>query len=131
MFNINKAVNLIEANGLKKGKFCTDKLGVPRQYLDELERGKRKIENVPEEVVLKMARELGTSFEYLMDITDDPDPNFLIKATESIEERIVHEVMAKLAEMTSKEKEDLSGLLNLPPEEFKRAMDMINLMQRK
>lgn len=131
MFNINKAISLIEANGLKKGKFCTDKLGVPRQYLDELERGKRKIENVPEDVVLKMARELGTSFEYLMDITDDPDPNFLAKTSESLEERIVHEVMYKLAEMTSEEKEDLSGLLNLPPEEFKRALDMVNILRRK
>lgn len=131
MFNINKAVSMIEANGFKKGKFCTDKLGVPRQYLDELERGKRKIENVPEDVVFKMARELGTSFEYLMDITDDPDPNFLAKASESLEERIVHEVMYKLAEMTSEEKEDLSGLLNLPPEEFKRALDMVNLLRRK
>lgn len=131
MFNINKAVNLIEANGLKKGKFCTDKLGVPRQYLDELERGKRKIENVPEDIVFKMARELGTSFEYLMDITDDPDPNFLLRETESLEERIVHEVMYKLAEMPEEQKETLSSLLNLPADEFKRSMDMLNLMWKK
>ena len=131
MFNINKAVNLIEANGLKKGKFCTDKLGVPRQYLDELERGKRKIENVPEDIVFKMARELGTSFEYLMDITDDPDPNFLLKETESLEERIVHEVMYKLAEIPEEHKESLSRLFQLPDEEFRRAMDMLNLMWRK
>lgn len=131
MFNINKAVSLIEANGLKKGKFCTDKLNVPRQYLDELERGKRKVENVPEEVVLKMARELGTSFEYLMDMTDDPDPNFLIRLTESTEERIVHEVMGKLADMPEDQKETLSRLLALPPDEFRRAMDMLNLMWRK
>lgn len=131
MFNINKAVNLIEANGLKKGKFCTDKLGVPRQYLDELERGKRKIENVPEDVVFKMARELGTSFEYLMDVTDDPDPDFLIKATESLEERIVHEVMIKLAEIPEEHKETLSRLLNLPDEDFEKAMQMLNLIWHK
>ncbi len=126
--NIAKIKALADAQGIKYGKVC-EAVGKKHTYLNDIAKG--VVKNVPEENVLKIARFLGTSFEYLMDITDDPDPNFLLRETESLEERIVHEVMYKLAEMTSEEKEDLSGLLNLPPEEFKRALDMVNILRRK
>lgn len=126
--NITKIKALADAQGIKYGKVC-EAVGKKHTYLNDIAKG--VVKNVPEENVLKIARFLGTSFEYLMDITDDPDPNFLLRETESLEERIVHEVMYKLAEMTSEEKEDLSGLLNLPPEEFKRALDMVNILRRK
>ena len=126
--NITKIKALADAQGIKYGKVC-EAVGKKHTYLNDIAKG--VVKNVPEENVLKIARFLGTSFEYLMDITDDPDPNFLLRETESLEDRIVHEVMSKLAEMTSEEKEDLSGLLNLPPEEFKRALDMVNILRRK
>ena len=50
---------------------------------------------------------------------------------ESLEERIVHEVMGKLAEIPEEYKETLSHLLSLPDDEFEKAMDMLNIMWRK
>lgn len=127
MFNIDKTRNLIKQRGLKIGKVC-EMLGYKDTFLADVARGKQSIS---EENVYKVAQILGTSFEYLMDMTDDPDPNFLVKLTESTEERIVHEVMGKLADMPEDQKETLSRLLKLPDEEFRRAMDMFNIMWGK
>lgn len=127
MVNIDKIKELAKSKGISITYIC-DQFGTARGYLNDVARGKN---SMSEERVYKAAQILGTSFEYLMDITDDPDPNFLIKLTESTEERIVHEVMDKLADMPEEQKETLSRLLNLPEEEFTRAMDMLNLMWRK
>lgn len=127
MVNIDKIKELAKSKGISITYIC-DQFGTARGYLNDVARGKN---SMSEERVYKAAQILGTSFEYLMDITDDPDPNFLVKLTESTEERIVHEVMDKLAEMPDDQKDTLSRLLNLPPDEFRRAMDMLNLMWRK
>lgn len=128
MINIAKVKSLADAQGIKYGKVC-EAVGKKHTYLNDIAKG--VVKNVPEENVYTIAKFLGTSFEYLMDITDDPDPNFLVKMTESTEERIVHEVMNKLAEIPEEYKETLSRLLNLPDEEFEKAMQMLNLMWRK
>lgn len=116
MLNVHKAVELIEANNFKIGGFCTDKLGVPRQYFPELLRGKRKIENVPDELIFTMAKELGTSYEYLTDLTDDPAPDFIGRLAESTQERLKREVIDKVSAMSTAELETLKILLNLPAE---------------
>lgn len=126
--NITKIKALADAQGIKYGKVC-EAVGKKHTYLNDIAKG--VVKNVPEENVYTIAKFLGTSFEYLMDMTDDPDPDFLVKLTESTEERIVHEVMYKLADMPENQKETLSRLLNLPEDEFTRAMDMLNLMWGK
>lgn len=133
MFNVHKTVNLIEKYGYKKGKFCTDKLGVPRQYLDELERGKRKIENVPDDLICKIAQELSTTYEYLTDQTDNPLPTLeqLADMAETLEEQIVQDVMGKLAEIPEDRRETFRKLVTLPDDEFERAMDMLELLWKK
>lgn len=127
MVNISKIKDLAKSKGISVTYIC-EQFGTGRGYLNDVARGKN---SMSEDRVYTAAKILGTSFEYLMDITDDPDPNYLIKTTESLEERIVHEVMYKLAEIPEEQKETLSGLLNLPPDEFKRAMDMLNLLWQK
>lgn len=127
MVNINKIKELAKSKGISITYIC-DQFGAARGYLNDVARGKN---SMSEERVYKAAQILGTSFEYLMDITDDPDPNYLLRETESLEERIVHEVMYKLAEMPEEQKETLSSLLKLPDTEFKRALDMLNLMWGK
>lgn len=116
MLNVHKTIQLIEANNFKIGGFCTDKLGVPRQYFPELLRGKRKIENVPDELIFTIAKELGTSYEYLTDITDDPAPNFIGRLAESTQERLKREVIDKISSMNPDELETLDKLLHLSPE---------------
>lgn len=127
MVNIDKIKELAKSKGISIAYIC-DQFGTARGYLNDVARGKN---SMSEERVYKAAQILGTSFEYLMDITDDPDPNFLLRETESLEERIVHEVMYKLAEMPTEQQETLSRLMNLPDDEFKRSMDMLNLMWKK
>lgn len=127
MVNVDKIKTLAKQQGLKIGYIC-DQLGMKDTYLADVARGKN---SMSEERVYKTAQILGTSFEYLMDITDDPDPNFLIKLSESIEERIVSEVMGKLAEMPEEQKSTLEKLLKLPDDEFSRAMDMLELLWKK
>ena len=124
MVNVDKIKTLAKQQGLKIGYIC-DQLGMKDTYLADVARGKN---SMSEERVYKTAQILGTSFEYLMDITDDPDPNFLIKLSESIEERIVSEVMNKLAEMPEEHKSTLEKLLKLPDDEFSRVLDALDLL---
>jgi transcriptional regulator with XRE-family HTH domain len=124
MVNISKIKTLAKSKGITQVYICSE-LGVKGSYLTDVANGKN---SMSEERVYKTAQILGTSFEYLMDITDDPDPNFLLKLSESIEERIVSEVMDKLAEMPEEQKSTLEKLLKLPDDEFKRAMDALDLL---
>jgi transcriptional regulator with XRE-family HTH domain len=125
MINIQKIKTLADKQGIKYGKIC-EAVGKKHTYLNDIAKG--TVKNVPEENVFVFAKLLGTSFEYLMDITDDPDPNFLLKLSESIEERIVSEVMDKLAEMPEEQKSTLEKLLKLPDDEFSRVLDALNLL---
>ena len=127
MVNVDKIKTLAKQQGLKIGYIC-DQLGMKDTYLADVARGKN---SMSEERVYKTAQILGTSFEYLMDITDDPDPNFLLKLSESIEEQIVQNVMGKLAEIPEDRRETLHRLFQLPDDEFDRALDMLELLWRK
>ena len=77
MLNIDKTRSLIKQRGLKVGKVC-EMLGYKDTFLADVARGKQSITN---ENVYKLAQILGTSFEYLTDITDTPDPNLSTKPT--------------------------------------------------
>lgn len=129
MVNINKVIDRIEEKGYKKGKFCTDVLGVPRQYLDEIVRGKRNINNVTEEMVFQMAEALDTSVEYLNDLTDDPTPDFLIRSAGTLRDKIQNEVTAKLNKMTDDQKKLLERILKMSPEDAKKVLAMLDLME--
>lgn len=116
MLNVHKVITLIKANNLKIGSFCTDRLGVPRQYLPELSRGKRKLENVPDELIFTIAKELGTSYEYLTDQTDDPLPNYIGRLAETTLDRLKREVSDVIAAMPQDELELLHEWLEYSPE---------------
>lgn len=122
--NIDKIKDLAKQRGIKIKHICSE-LGLAETYLSNCKNGK---DRMTDERLLKISSILGTSFEYLMDITDDPDPNFLLKLSESIEERIVSEVMDKLAEMPEEQKNTLEKLLKLPDDEFSRVLDALNLL---
>ena len=122
--NIDKIKALAKQRGIKIKHICSE-LGLAETYLSNCKNGK---DRMTDERLLKISSILGTSFEYLMDITDDPDPNFLLKLSESIEERIVSEVMDKLAEMPEEQKSTLEKLLKLPDDEFSRVLDALNLL---
>ena len=123
--NIQKVKALADAQGIKYGKVC-EAVGKKHTYLNDIAKG--IIKNVPEENVLTIARFLGTSFEYLMDITDDPEPDFIARSAESLENQIVNEMIYRLTAMPAEQQETVSRLLKLPDNEFQRALNMLNLM---
>lgn len=129
MVNINKVIARIEEKGLKKGKFCTDALGVPRQYLDELARGKRNVNNVPEEMIFQMAEALGTSFEYLTDLTDDPAPDFLLRTAGTLQDKLQNEIIARYNTMTEDQRELLNLIIKMDPNEAKKALAVLRAIK--
>lgn len=129
MVNINKVIARIEEKGYKKGKFCTDVLGVPRQYLDEIARGKRNINNVSEEMVFQMAEALDTSFEYLTDLTDDPAPDYLLRSAGTLQDRLQNEIITHYNAMSEEQRELLNLIIQMDSDEAKKALAVLRAMR--
>lgn len=124
MVNINKIKELAKSKGISITFIC-EKFGVGRGYLNDVARGKN---TMSEERVAETARLLGTSFEYLMDITDDPSPAFLLNLTMSTRDRLNHEISEKMQSITAAQAETIRKLLELPPDKLERVLDAVRLM---
>lgn len=125
MVNIPKIRALCKEKGIKMSYIC-EQLGLARNYLNNVEKGQN---TMSEERVLTVARILGTSFEYLMDITDDPEPNFLKRSAETMEEKIIHEVTEKVFTMPKDQLETLYEMLGQSEEDFKRTLDVFKAIR--
>jgi transcriptional regulator with XRE-family HTH domain len=101
--------------------------GLHRSYLNNVESGKS---TMSEERVFEVAEMLGTSFEYLMDLTDDPNPNFLLNTAGTLQDKIQNEVITKLDGMTDDQRKLLERVLKMSPEETKKVLAMLDLMER-
>lgn len=55
----------------------------------------------------------------------------VLRLTASAEESIMQMILLKLPYITAEQRDTLRNLFQLPPEEFKRSMDMLNLMWKK
>lgn len=55
----------------------------------------------------------------------------ILRLTESAEENLMHLFMSKLFVLPEDQRDTLQNLFTLPPDEFKRAMDMFNIMYKK
>jgi hypothetical protein len=82
-----------------------------------------------EERVFKIAEILGTSFEYLMDMTDDPNPNFLLNTAGTLQDKIQNEVITKLDGMTDDQRKLLERVLKMSPEKTKKVLAMLDLIE--
>lgn len=129
MVNINRIKELAKSKGISITHIC-DQFGAGRGYLNDVARGKN---SMSEDRVYKIAQLLGTTYEYLTDQTDNPLPTLeqLADMAESLEERIVQDVMGKLAEIPEDRRETFRKLVTLPDDEFNRAMDMLELLLKK
>lgn len=77
MVNVAKIRGLCKKNGVKMSYIC-EQLGLARNYLNNVESGKN---SMSEERIRKIAQILNTTFEYLTDQTDGPNPIFSKKAS--------------------------------------------------
>lgn len=123
MVNINKVFDLINKSGLKKESIC-EQIGKSRFYLNDVKRGKS---SMSEETTLQLASILGTSFEYLIDLTDDPEPNFIGRTAEALQDK-VSLILASVAAMSDEEQKILHKLIALPDDERKRAMSVLSAL---
>lgn len=123
MVNINKVFDLINKSGLKKESIC-EQIGKNRFYLNDVKRGKS---SMSEETALQLASILGTSFEYLIDLTDDPEPNFIGRTAEALHDK-VSLILASVAVMSDEEQEILHKLVALPEEKRAKMLAAIDMM---
>lgn len=124
MVNITKIKGLCKQKGIKQGYLC-DQLGVAKVYLNDVANGKN---TMSEERVFKIAEILGTSFEYLMDMTDDPDPKFLLKLALTTQEKLLAEVADKMNTMSEKQAETIKKLLDLPADKLDKVLEAVKIM---
>ena len=68
--NVDRIKELAKSNGITLKYFC-DLFGKKRTYLSDVRSGNNKMDA---EELLRIAEVLGTTIEYLTDLTDDPSP---------------------------------------------------------
>lgn len=124
MVNVTKIKDLAKKKGIKMGYLC-DSLGVGETYLRDVSRGKN---SMSEERVFKIAEILGTTFEYLTDLTDDPAPDFLLKMTITTQERLAAEVIEKMNTLTDEQTETIKKLLDLSEEKLDKVLGAVKMM---
>ena len=108
MANIDKIKALAKSKGITISHIC-DQFGVGRGYLNDVARGKNQMSD---ERIHKVARMLNTTYDYLVDLTDDPDPNYAAKNAESPEEKLIHQFITKVYELTPEQIENAETLIN-------------------
>lgn len=123
MVNIDKIKSLCKQKGIKL-KYLCDQFGVAQVYLNDVAKGKN---TMSEDRIMKCAEILGTSFEYLIDVTDDPEPNYIGRTAEALQDK-VSLILASVAAMSDEEQEILHKLVALPDDERKRAMSVLSAL---
>ncbi len=121
--NIDRIKSLIKDKGLKQKHICAQ-LGLAETYLSNVKNGKDKM---TEERLIKIASMLGTTYEYLTDQSDDPNPPRLSQIAPTEEERLVHKLMELLPSLSAEQRDTISRLFSLPESEMNRALEMLRL----
>ena len=120
------------------GKKC----GMSHTTIDNIEKGEDFRTGKPVQVKIttlkKIADACNVPVAYLMGeeetvTRDSVDSNIdnILQLTESAEESMIQMIMMKMPDVTEDQRETLRNLFTLPPDEFKRAMDMLNLLWKK
>lgn len=127
MVNVTKIKELAKSKGIKIGYIC-EQLGVNHTYLANVASGKN---TMSEERIIHVAQILGTSMEYLVDITDDPDPSFMQKLIETTQEKLVSVMMKRASALSSDDAQVLLDVLEQPDEDFAKTLAVLKAMQGK
>ena len=125
MVNIDKIKSLAKNKGIKIGFIC-EKLGVNHTYLSNVATGKN---TMSDERIFKIARMLDTTYEYLTDQTDDPDPHSAIKQAESPEEKLIHTMIERAMQLSPEQIEILQEVFESKEEDFDRIISVLQAMR--
>ena len=125
MVNVNKIKELCRTKGVKQGYLCSQ-LGVGYSYLNDVSKGKN---TMSDDRIFKVAKILGTTFEYLTDLTDDPDPNFSAEKAESPEEKLIHTMIERVMQLSPEQVEVLQEAFESEEEAFDRIISVLKAMK--
>lgn len=125
MVNINKIKALAKSKGIKIGFIC-ENLGVNHTYLSNVATGKN---TMSDDRIFKVAKILDTTFEYLTDLTDDPDPNFSAEKAESPEEKLIHTMIERVMQLSPEQVEVLQEVFESEEEAFDRIISVLKAMK--
>lgn len=126
MVNINKIKELAKSKGIKIGFICSE-LGFTNTYLNDIEKGKSK--KIHPDTIHKIARILGTTYDYLTDLTDDPDPNYAAKNAESPDERLIHKFITLVPQLSPEQMGTMEQILDSSEEELDRILSVVKAMR--
>lgn len=129
MVNIDRIKNLAKAKGVSIAFICKQ-FDVGRGYLNDVAVGKNRISD---ERIRKIADILGTTYEYLTDQTEDPNPKTadIIASADSADEKVVLMLIARLPELSGDDIDILEALLSLPKQEFSRYIEILRMMMKQ
>lgn len=125
MVNIHKIKELAKKNGVTITHICKQ-FDVGPGYLNDVSRGKNVMSD---ERIFKIARMLDTTYEYLTDQTDDPDPHSAAKQAESSEEKLIHTMIERAMQLSPEQIEILQEVFESKEEDFDRALSVLKAMK--
>lgn len=111
----------------KTMRFFNNKLGKNRSFLSNVLTGSDKITRDELQVV---ADGLNTTMDYLLGLTDDPNPptSTLADEAETHEEKLLQLLMEKLPEISEEAKNALEKLLSMPTEDLERTVKAVSAL---
>jgi hypothetical protein len=84
-----------------------------------------------DERLFKIAQILNTTYDYLTDLTDDPDPNYAAKNAESPEEKLIHLFIEKVMRLDQEQKETLEKIFSLEDEDLDHILSVLKVINGK
>jgi transcriptional regulator with XRE-family HTH domain len=127
MVNIDKIKTLAKSKGISVSFIC-EQFGTARGYLNDIARGKN---SMSDDRIFKVARLLDTTYDYLTDLTDDPDPNYAAKQAESPEEKLIHKVIERTMTMTGDQIDTLDKIFSMEDEDLDHILSVLKVMGEK
>lgn len=127
MVNIDKIKTLAKSKGISISFIC-EQFGAGRGYLNDIARGKN---TMSDDRIFKVARLLGTTYDYLTDVTDDPDPNYAAKQAESPEEKLIHKVIERTTTMTGDQIDTLDKIFSMEDDDLDHILSVLKVMGEK
>lgn len=119
-----RIIELAKSKGIKIGALCK-KVNKSHTYLSAVAKG--EVSEIPEEYLNEFVKTLGTTKTYLIGLHDDPDPEFIKRTAEALQENI-SPIVELLAAMSDEEQEILHKLVALPEEKRAKLLAAIDMM---
>ena len=127
MVNIDKIKTLAKSKGISVSFIC-EQFGTARGYLNDIARGKN---SMSDDRIFKVARLLDTTYDYLTDLTDDPDPNYAAKQAESPEEKLIHLFIEKVMRLDPEQKETLEKIFSMEDDDLDHILSVLKVIGEK